>query len=61
MQGITSCTGKLISIAIQEAMIEAAVKARGLGFNHFLFLCGSKRAVNVTMVFGLPAGRREFC
>ena len=42
VQGITSSTGKLISIAIQEAMIEEAVKARSLGFNHFLFLCGSR-------------------
>ena len=55
MQGITSCTGKLISIAIQEAMIEAAVKAWSLGFNHFLFLCGSKRAVNVTNGFWPPS------
>ena len=55
LQGITSCTGKLISIAIQEAMIEAAVKARSLGFNHFLFLCGIKRAVNVTNGFWPPS------
>lgn len=55
MQGVTICTGKLIFIAIQEAMIEAAVKARSLGFNHFLFLCGSKRAVNVTNGFWPPS------
>uniref|UniRef100_A0A7N2R032 Uncharacterized protein n=1 Tax=Quercus lobata TaxID=97700 RepID=A0A7N2R032_QUELO len=36
LQGITSCTGKVVSIAIQEAMIEAAIKARSLGFNHFI-------------------------
>ena len=35
LQGITSCTGKVVSIAIHEAMIEAAIKARSLGFNHF--------------------------
>ena len=55
VQGITSSTGKLISIAIQEAMIEAAVKARSLWFNQFLFLCGSKRAVNVTNGFWPPS------
>ena len=55
LQGITSCTGKVVSITIQEAMIEAAIKARSLGFNHFLFLCGSKRAVNVTNSFWPPS------
>ena len=35
-------------------MIEAAIKARSLGFNHLLFLCGSKRAVNVTNSFWPP-------
>jgi len=55
LQRITSYTGKLISIAIQEATIEAAVKAWSLGFNHFLFLFGGKRAVNVTNGFWPPS------
>ena len=61
LQGIASCTGKVDSITFQEAMIEAAIKARSLGFNHILFLCDSKRAVNVTNTKWPPAGRREFC
>ena len=48
LQGIASCTGIIVSITIQEAMIKVAIKARSLGFNHILFLCDSRRAVNVT-------------
>ena len=48
LQGIASCTGIVVSITIQEAMIKVALKARSLGFNHILFLCDSRRAVNVT-------------
>ena len=36
-------------------MTEAAIKARSLGFNHFLFLCSSKRAVNVINSFWPPS------
>ena len=48
LQGIGSCIGIVVFITIQEAMIKAAIKARSLGFNHILFLCDSRRVVNVT-------------
>lgn len=41
MQGISSCTAKPIPITIQEAMLKAAIKARGLGYIQILFLCDS--------------------
>ena len=47
LQGISSCTGQTIPVIIQEAMLEAAIKARDLGFKHVLFLSDSRRAVQV--------------
>ena len=48
MQGISSCTAKSLPVTIQEAMLKAAIKARDFGYNHFLFLCDSRRSVQVT-------------
>ena len=48
MHGISSCTAKSLPVTIQEAMLKAAIKARDFGYNHFLFLCDSRRSVQVT-------------
>lgn len=45
---VSSCTEKMGALTIQEAMIEAAIKARGLGYNFLLFLSNSKRSVLVS-------------
>ena len=48
LQGVSSCIRKTVLITIQEAMWEAAMKARDLGYNNFVFLSDSKRVVQVT-------------
>ena len=37
VQGVSSYATETIPNAIQEAMVEAAIKARSLGFNQFFF------------------------
>ena len=46
--GVSSCAAAHVTQAVQEAMVEAAVKARNLGFSCILFLSDSKRTVEVT-------------
>lgn len=48
MQRVSSCTEKMGALIIQEAMVEAAIKARGLGYNFLLFLSDSQRLVLVS-------------
>lgn len=47
-QGVSSCGAETIPNAIQEAMVEAAIKARSLGFNQIQFLSNSRRSVQFT-------------
>ena len=47
LQGVYSCTDQPIPVIIQGAMLEAALKARELGFKHILFLSDCRRAVQV--------------
>lgn len=47
-KGVSSCAAETIPNAIQEAMVEAVIKARSLGFNQILFLSDSRRSVQVT-------------
>ena len=48
LQGVSSYTGKTLPLIIQEAMLEAAMRARELGYYNLLFLSDSNRAVQVT-------------
>ena len=45
MQGVSSCTAKPVLVTIQKAMLDVAIKARNLGYTHFLFLSDSRRVV----------------
>ena len=45
LQGVYSCTNQPIPVIIQGAMLEAALKARELGFKHILFLSDCRRVV----------------
>lgn len=45
--GISSCVATHVNQAVQEAMVEVAVKARNLGYGCILFQSDSKRTVQV--------------
>ncbi|KAK9985047.1 hypothetical protein SO802_034572 [Lithocarpus litseifolius] len=47
LQGVYSCTDQPNLVIIQGAMLEAALKAKELGFKHILFLNDCRRAVQV--------------
>ena len=47
LQLISSYTGQTVPVIIQEAMLEATIKARDLGYKYVLFLTDSRRAVQV--------------
>ncbi|KAL0004917.1 hypothetical protein SO802_012478 [Lithocarpus litseifolius] len=57
-EGVSSCAAETIPNAIQEAVVEAAIKARSLGFNQILFLNDSRRSVQVTNKEIAPSGRK---
>ena len=54
LPGISSYIGKTVPITIQEAMLEAPIKGRDLGYNNFVFLSDSKRVVQVTNKKWIP-------
>ena len=54
MQRVSSYTVKPVLVTIQEAMLEATIKARNLGYTHFLFLSDSRRAVQVFNMECIP-------
>ena len=47
MQVVASCTATPIPVTIQEAMVEAAIKARNIGCKQILFLCDNQSPVQV--------------
>ena len=53
MQRVSSYTVPVL-VTIQEAMLEASIKARNLGYTHFLFLSDSRRAVQVFNMECIP-------
>ena len=60
IQGVSSCTAKPILVTIQEAMLEVAIKARNLGYTHFLFLSDSRRVVQVFNRECIPNWQEKF-
>ncbi|XP_030963645.1 uncharacterized protein LOC115984778 [Quercus lobata] len=48
LQRTSSCTEKQPALTIQEAMLEAVIKARDLGYNFLLLLSDSRRSVLVS-------------
>ena len=48
LQRVSSCIENMVALIILNAMVEAAIKARGLGFKFLLFPIDSLRPVLVS-------------
>ena len=57
--GGVSCAAALVFEAVQEALVEAAIKAKSLGFFRILFLCSSERIVQVFNLESFPSWQED--
>ena len=57
--GVSSCVVAQVTQAVQEAVVEAAIKARTLGYACILFLSDSKRTVQVVNKARSPSWQEQ--
>lgn len=58
--GGVSCAAAIVFEAVQEALVEAAIKAKSLGFFRILFLCSSERIVQVFNLESFPSWQEDW-